>query len=390
MTDPTTHQLLTALLDRVPVEVDKDLSSVRESAESQVAGRTPMRQDVIGRRSRPRDGEPTRRRRIGVAAVALGIALASTLYVVRAFDSPQPAASTPSSASPSASEATQPGTVGGSYLPPYLAGGDGWNSRSSGPVPATGQNGTVAWASTIPISEEDVRLRAAFPPTTITELPADGIVVTVEVVPSAFHDASVPFPYADISFDLATATRRGPEAEEPPGNYSVLQTENSDAATLVRVYFGSPDPSPELIAKAQAELDTLQLPPTCTTGGPGSYAISVSSTTASPGDVLTLTGTVPFQREDGSFDESGSGRMVAWWNVEPKDWPYLSFGLPSPLPAVDGQGIAELGHASTDKCTFSIPFAVPEAAPSAYPVVVVQEGGGGATLEGSVTIRVTN
>jgi hypothetical protein len=280
--------------------------------------------------------------------------------------------------------------VGRSYLPPYLAGGDGWNSRSSGPIPATHQDGTVAWASTIPISEDDVRLRAAIPPTTITELPPDGIVVTVEVVPSSFHDTSVPFPYADLSFDLTTATRRGPEAEEPPGNYTVLQTENPDAATLVRVYFGSPNPSSELIAKAQAELDTLQLPPTCTTGGPGSYAVSVSLTTASPGDVLTLTGTVPFQREDGSFDESGSGRMVAWWNVDPKDWEYLSFGSPSPSPAVESQGILELGQASMDTCTFSIPFTVPESAPGAYPIVVLQQGGGGAALEGSVIVQVTN
>ena len=247
-----------------------------------------------------------------------------------------------------------------------------------------------SWAATIPISQEDVHLRAAIPPSTIAQLPQDGIVITVEVVPSAFKDDSVPFPYPDLSFDLATATRRGPDAEEPPGNYTVLQTENSDAATLVRVYFGSSDPSPELIAKAQTELDTLQLPPTCTTGGPGSYAVSVSSTTASPGDVLTLTGTVPFQREDGSFDESGSGRMASWWNVDPKDWEYLFSGSPSPSPAVEGQGILELGQAPMDTCTFSIPFMVPGSAPATYPIVVLQEGGGGAALEGSVVVQVEN
>jgi hypothetical protein len=277
------------------------------------------------------------------------------------------------------------------YLAPHLAGGQGWDSVSSDPIPATQRDGTTAWASTIPISQEDVHLDAAIPPSTIAQLPQDGIVITVEVVPSAFKDDSVPFPYADLSFDLATATRRGPDAEEPPGNYTVLQTENSDAATLVRVYFGSSDPSPELIAKAQAELDTLQLPPTCTTGGPGSYAVSVSSTTASPGDVLTLTGAVPFQREDGSFDESGSGRMVAWWNVDPKDWEYLFAGSPSPSPAVEGQGILELGQAPMDACTFSIPVTVPEsAAGGAYPIAVLQEGGGGAALEGSVIVQVTN
>jgi hypothetical protein len=276
------------------------------------------------------------------------------------------------------------------FLAPHLDGGNGWDAVSSEPIPATQRGGTTAWASTIPILQEDVQLRAAIPPSTIAQLPQDGIVVTVEVVPSAFRDDSVPFPYADLSFDLATATPRGPEAEEPTGDYSVLQMENADAATLVRVYFGARNPSPELVARAQSELDTLQLPPTCTAGGPGSYAISVSSTTASSGDVLTLTGAVPFQREDGSFDESGSGRMVAWWNADPKDWPYLTSGLPTPSPAVDGQGILELGQASMDTCTFSIPFTVPEAAPGIYPVVVLQEGGGGAALEGSVTVHVQN
>jgi hypothetical protein len=139
--------------------------------------------------------------------------------------------------SSSSADANPSGATGASYLAPYLAGGQGWNSRSSELAPAIGQNGTTAWASTIPISEDDVRLRAAIPPTTITELPPDGIVVTVEVVPAAFHDTSVPFPYADLTFDLSTATQRGPQAEEPAGDYSVLQMDDRDAATLVRVYF---------------------------------------------------------------------------------------------------------------------------------------------------------
>jgi hypothetical protein len=291
--------------------------------------------------------------------------------------------------SSSPSEVSQPPVVGRSYLPPYLAGGNGWNSRSLGSIPAARQYATGAWASTIPISEDDVRLGAAIPPTTITELPPDGIVVTVGVEPSAFQDTSVPFPYADLSFDLTKATERGPQAEEPAGNYAVLQMNDDDAATLVRVYFGSPNPSPQLIAKAQAELDTLQLPPTCTVGGRGSYAVSASASDAQPGDTVTFSGSVPFQREDGSFDESGAGQMVAWWNVPPGDWEKLPLGSPSPSPAIQGGDIVPLGSAPMDECTFAIPFTVPEVAPGDYPVLVRQEAGGGASLEGSVVIHVT-
>ena len=256
-------------------------------------------------------------------------------------------------------------------------------------VPTTSESGTVAWASTIPISQDDIRLGAAIPPTTITDLPPDGIVVTVEVLPAAFYDTSVPFPYADLSFDLTAATRRGAEAEEPAGDYSVLQMEDRDSATLVRVYFGSPNPTPELIAKAQAELDTLQLPPTCTVGGEGSYSVSVSGTEAAPGDSLTLTGRVPFQQEDGSYDESGDGQLVAWWNVAPKDWVNLVSGSPSPSPAVQGEGIVELGGVPMSTCMFAIPFTIPDVAPGDYPALVLQEGGGSATLEGSVVVHVT-
>jgi hypothetical protein len=289
-----------------------------------------------------------------------------------------------SSAPPSDSAAPP---VGASYLPPYLAGGKGWNSRSSAPVPVTPPSGTVAWASTIPISEDDVRLRAAIPPTTITELPPDGIVVTVEVVPASFKDTSVPFPHANVSFDLSKATRRGPEAEEPSGDYSVLEID--DSLALVRVYFGSPNPSPELIAKAQTELDTLQLPPTCWVGGEGSYAVSASATRSAPGDVITLSGRVPFQHEDGSYDESGTGRMVAWWNVAPDDWTELVSGSASASPAVVGEDVVQLGTAAMNACTFEIPFAVPDVAPGDYPVLVLQEAGDGATLEGAVVVHVT-
>jgi len=292
------------------------------------------------------------------------------------------------STAPSPSEVSDHPTAGGSYLPPHLAGGNGWDSRSSGPVSATGQNGAYAWASTIPISEDDVRLRAAIPPTTITELPPDGIVVTVEVVPSAFLDKSVPFPYADLSFDLTQAKQRGPEAEEPAGNYSVLQMNDNEAATLVRVYFGSPSPSSSLIASAQAELDTLQLPPTCTVQGEGAHPVSISTTEASADDSLTLAGSVPFQREDGSFDESGDGQMVAWWNVAPKDWVGLASGS-SPSPAVGGEGVIRLGSAPMSTCTFAIPFSVPGVPSGDYPVLVLQQDGTGAALAGAVQVHVS-
>ena len=313
----------------------------------------------------------------------------ATNMVTRIDIKPKETSSPPSQeSSPPPTESSTP-TTGDSFLQPYLAGGQGWNSRSSAWAPATGHSATTAWASTIPISQDDDQLRAAIPPTTITQLPPDGIVVTVEVVPASYKDTSVPFPYADLTFDLSKAAQRGPEAEEPPGNYTVLQMNDQDAATLVRVYFGSPNPTAALIAKAQAELDTLQLPPTCWVQGEGSYVVSASATHPAPGGEVTLSGRVPFQHEDGSYNESGTGQMVAWWNVAPDDWTKLVAGSPSPSPAVAGQNIVQLGNAPMNACTFAIPFTVPDVPPGDYPVLVLQEGGGGAALEGDVVVHVT-
>jgi hypothetical protein len=332
----------------------------------------------------PAHGRP----RLLTAAVALFVAAAAFVFLARAFVPSTGTTPPADQTSPTSTPSPTPSEASVVFLAPYLNGGSGWSTYSS--PPAKEGDATSVWASTIPIVQADVQYGAAIPPSTIEHLPTDGIVVTVEVVPSEYRSSSVPFPYANRSYDLRTATIRGPDAEEPAGNYSVYEIDDREAATLVRVYFGTSSPGQDLIDRAQQEVNTLQLPPACSSPAEGGYAVSATGDSGSPGDSISITGPVPFEREDGSFDTTSQGRMIAWWNARSSDWPYLSsFSTIEPSPAIAGQPIIQLGGAAMDTCTFSIRFMIPDVPPGDYPIAVVQEAGGGAALEGSVVLHVT-
>jgi hypothetical protein len=328
-----------------------------------------------------------------VALVATLLACGVVVLILALRDlggGPAIAEPTGTSSGPSGPKATGPTIVGGDeearYLAPYLGGGEGWYSWMSPPVPAG--DGSVAWASTTPIVERDLSLGAAIPPETIASLPASGVVVTVETLTSSFDPSLGPFPYDASNLQLRAATIRGPEAEEPPGEYAVYELD--DPAVLVRVYFGTAHPAEALVDAAQRELDTLQLPPTCPFPGPGGYRVRLSAAEGEPGDAVTITGLMPFQREDGSYDASGDTMMIAWWNASPEDWSSLSsFSEVPRSPAISDLPLLRLGEDGGNVCAFSIRFTVPDVPLGKYPIVVLQEGGGGSAIEGSLEFRVS-
>jgi hypothetical protein len=333
-------------------------------------------------------------RRIGVAALALTVAIAGLLFVSRAFTDRRPTApaspagnaptSEPSTCKDSSTGPQPSGSTDAVYLAPYLAGGEGWYTLSSCPAPA--RDATVAWASTIPFETEHAAV--AIPTNAIAALPPDGIVITVETVLSGYDPALGPFPFDLSGLRLADATKRPPNEEEPPGDYAVLEVYSEPA--LVRVYFGTPSASERLIDSAQRELDTLQLPPICPAPAQGGYGAELSKDQGALGDLVTVSGPMPFQREDGSYDTSGKTRMIAWWNVSEEDWPYLSsFSTVRPSPAVETSPLLRLGEGGGDSCSFSIRFTVPDVPSGDYPIVVLQEGSDSSAIEASLTFRVT-
>jgi Lipoprotein LpqB beta-propeller domain/WD40-like Beta Propeller Repeat len=269
------------------------------------------------------------------------------------------------------------------YLPPRFGGAVGWFTESS--RPARAGDATTAWASTIPFEPEHGAI--AIPANTITTLPPDGIVLTALTVMADYDSALGPFPFDISGLALADAEQRRPTAEEPPGEYAVLEL--SSEPVLIRVYFGTGSPSKRLVERAQEALDTLQLPPICPAPAMGGYGAELSAEEGAAGDQVTVSGPMPFQRKDGSYDTSGQTRMIVWWNASPKDWPYLSsFSNVDPSPAVQGSPLLRLGEGGGDTCSFSVSFTVPDVPPGTYPIVVLQEGGGGSSIEASLAFRV--
>jgi hypothetical protein len=324
-------------------------------------------------------------RRVLVAVVAFGLFIGAGAFAWRAFGpatpTPSPAPSMPAS-----------GDERVEYLPLLFVGID-WNLRSDDRV--SEGDATVAWASNVSFDERDLTLRApAIPPWTISSLPPDGIVVTALATPWAFDPAAGPFPPGSLDpFDLSAAHVRGPDAEEPPGDYSVYELQHHDYV-LIRVYFGVTEPSAALVAQAQEALDHLEVPPVCPVPAEGPFGAEADPTQGTPGDQVELTGPMPFQHEDGSFDTSGDTTIIAWWNADPEDWVELVSFSTGPLPSPAGQGpLLRLGEGGRDACSFTIPFEVPDVPPGDYSIVLLQEGGtgseAGATLEASLTFRVS-
>ena len=88
--------------------------------------------------------------------------------------------------------------------------------------------------------------------------------------------------------DLSSAIRRGPVAEEPPGAYAVFELTAENPYVGVTVFFGSADPSAAVLRAAQAELDTLQIPPVCPSL-PDVEPLSISASSGIVGDAVALT-----------------------------------------------------------------------------------------------------
>ena len=275
------------------------------------------------------------------------------------------------------------------YLTPFFifTGTDGWHVKDNGWV-AKGE-AAIAWASTIAFNPDDlIESAPAIPPKTIAELPEDGIIVTAEVTPWSYDPSAGPYPPDGLEpFDLASVTPRGPEAEEPEGNYSVLEIDNG--YVLVRVYLGKAFPSEALVRRAQSELDTLQVPPVCPVHTEGGFGAMLSTESGTPGSTVAIQGLMPFQHEDGSYDTAGKTTMVAWWNAVSDDEPYLlPFSTVQPSPVGPGE-IVRLGDGGTGACSFTITFTVPDVPSGDYPIVVIEEVPDGGTLWASLTFHVT-
>jgi hypothetical protein len=271
------------------------------------------------------------------------------------------------------------------YLYPFFREREGWHVHDQGEVPDGA--GSVAWASTIPFDPADLDPAApAIPPSTIEQLPPDGVVLTAEVVPSAFDPSLGPWPPGSLDgLRLAQATVRGPDAEEPPGDYAVYEIDGP--YVLIRAYFGDAHPSPSSLDAAQAELDTLEVPPVCPVPAEGSFpdTMILGATDVTPGETVSVFSLMPFQHEDGSYDRGADTVIELWWDAEPESWVQLLSETP---PA----GTTLLAKGGPGSCFLSATLTVPvDAALGDHRVVALEtnDARDEGTLFGTVVLHVT-
>ena len=143
-----------------------------------------------------------------------------------------------------------PGTVD----PAAFAPAGGWDRGSTGPaeIQPDGQQ-TMSWASTVPYRDSGLQ----FPPSaTLGALPPDGIVLTVRLD----QHGSEGGPPVETPFRLGNfreASFEGLGAENDPRSF---RGRYGDYDVEIWALFGREHPTPEQLARAQAELDRLQLP----------------------------------------------------------------------------------------------------------------------------------
>jgi hypothetical protein len=229
-------ELLREAAGGLPEPTDEATTRARAAASAAVA-RSPMANRL--RRWPPR---PARLALavVGVCAVALGGAGVGRLVA--------PAGSADVSSLPTAAPALEPAA--------------GWTVATQGIVAPPGVRALVA--ANVPLGELAAPLELV-PQAVLATLPEDGVVIV-----AAARTAAEPEPVAEADLARATSGLRldeaqpatlwqGPAGGERALTEYVLGTTAGDLELDVHVYFGAPDPSPRLLAEAQAQLDRLSV-----------------------------------------------------------------------------------------------------------------------------------
>lgn len=99
---------------------------------------------------------------------------------------------------------------------------------------------------------------------------------------------------------------------------------------------------------------------------------------------------MPHFDAQGNFVDETDGRIQLWWNVNPDQYALLTPGSLQEAPPAKPGKILLLNEQNVSQLrTFAIDFQVPNVPPGSYPILVLNVGGGSATLQGSATFSVT-
>jgi hypothetical protein len=209
----------------------------------------------------------------------------------------------------------------------------------------------------------------------LDELPADGAFVwMIEYHGTDHPEDFVPRP---DHFDLRDFRFGETSCESTP----MYQLRFRDAGRFFQwqVAFG-PQASEATEADTVLALDSLQVGGLCDTGNDG-YTPEIAPASGVAGTEASVMGEVPHgEGQESGLPADPTTWVEVWWNLDAGDDAWAS-ALPSgeqPVPARPGPAL-RLGRVGVGgSCTYELAFAVPQASPDTYPVVVVYGGDRGA------------
>lgn len=163
--------------------------------------------------------------------------------------------------------------VGSATAPPTFAAQPAWNTIGTSTVAIDPGSSPDSWAATVPFARTDLATASAragvlwysaWPSATIEGLSPDGIVIIAGVQGTGF-DGSVGGANTldrSPSFDLSKAEVQleWEGQDNPNAPMYVIWAGTQDPSIEVRVFFGRPDPTCEMLSRAQQELSTMMAP----------------------------------------------------------------------------------------------------------------------------------
>jgi hypothetical protein len=123
-------------------------------------------------------------------------------------------------------------------------------------------------------------------------------------------------------------------------------------------------------------------------------SLSLSPTTGSPADTVTVSGPLYYLDEAGNVWVPATEAVQVWWNLDPASWTQaaldaiaISAGQP---PTGGNNGGAQMlaNYLPNGACSFTESFVVPQVPAGTYPVSIIEAGLDGATLYGSFAFQV--
>ena len=121
--------------------------------------------------------------------------------------------------------------------------------------------------------------------------------------------------------------------------------------------------------------------------------LTTTADSVSAGDRLTLSGSISYRREDGSFSRSPTDDYQGWWGVVAEDFSDLGTapneianGDEVPTPRTGPRMLGD--YRPNGACGFEIGMVVPDVAPGSYDVTVISADAEGYAAYGTVTIDV--